>query len=326
MKENKGVEGLYQGDILLNQQQEEALKSTKARAAGYRLWPGGVVPYALSSEFEGKDAYVFLFNKALAEWEHQTCIKFKQRTTETAYILFTYGKGCYSYVGYQGNKQTLSLGLDCWATGTLLHEIGHALGFFHEQARPDRDMYINIDWQNIQEGKASNFDKMSLEQQQSWMPFGTPYDYFSIMHFSSYAFTKNYKPTITPKNEKIRHHYIGQRDAISYLDLQQINLMYKCPGNAARYYDTICENHSKQVTCYGGRKIKITYANYGRKSFSKCGFGGFNTNCESATSFEKVSKACNGRSSCLLQATDEEFGDPCRYTRKYLDFKYECHP
>lgn len=50
MKENKGVEGLYQGDILLNQQQEEALKSSKARAAGYRLWPGGVVPYALSSE------------------------------------------------------------------------------------------------------------------------------------------------------------------------------------------------------------------------------------------------------------------------------------
>ena len=31
---------------------------------------------------------------------------------------------CYSYVGYQGNKQILSLGLDCFYKGIILHEIG----------------------------------------------------------------------------------------------------------------------------------------------------------------------------------------------------------
>lgn len=52
-------------------------------------------------------------------------------------------------------------------------------------------------------GKASNFGKMTPEQQQSWMPFGTPYDYFSIMHFPFDAFSKNHKPTITPKNKEV---------------------------------------------------------------------------------------------------------------------------
>lgn len=59
---------------------------------------------------------------------------------------------CWSSIGYSGYDQDLSIDHGCGYKGVIIHEILHALGFFHEQSRLDRDKYVTIKWDNIEEG------------------------------------------------------------------------------------------------------------------------------------------------------------------------------
>lgn len=58
----------------------------------------------------------------------------------------------------------------------------------------DRDKYVNINWNNIQPGRENNFQIASTSNK-----YRTVYDIKSIMHYTSFAFSRNNRPTITAK-------------------------------------------------------------------------------------------------------------------------------
>ncbi|XP_068116000.1 embryonic protein UVS.2-like [Hyperolius riggenbachi] len=178
------------------------------------------VPYDLSTDYSDSDRSVF--DKAMQEFATLTCIRFVPHSQEKDYLQIIPDSGCWSYVGRMGNgAQMISLVSGCMTSGSVQHELNHALGFFHEQSRSDRDGYVIINTQNIQPGMATNFKKFNTFNQ------GLAYDYGSVMHYPSNAFSIDPSlPTIVPTpNASVP---IGQRKGISNQDVSKINKLYNC--------------------------------------------------------------------------------------------------
>lgn len=114
--------------------------------------------------------------------------------------------------------------------GTIMHELMHALGFFHEHSREDRDSHITVQWQNIKDSNEDNFRKVDSGQVST---FGLGYDYGSLQHYHPMAFSKNTQKTITARQASDEAK-MGQREKFSEMDVKKINAMYKCGSKVKR--------------------------------------------------------------------------------------------
>ena len=178
-----------------------------------------------------------------------------------------------------GGQQDISIGKGCEVSGIVQHEIFHTLGRWHEQSRFDRDLYVTIARENAIEGSTHpsihlsvclsvnpashhsspvsgterNFEIISSSLSTT---NGIPYDYRSIMHYSAFAFSANGQPTVIPLAAGVSLSELGQRTAMTELDIDHINLLYDCGVTVGTWSSwtswTVCS-----ATCNGGTQTRV---------------------------------------------------------------------
>jgi len=207
----------------------------------YKSWVRHRIDYVLHWEYRKKLGDCIL----LCE-RHIDCPKNLRHTKNYVSITFD-NTGCWSGVGKTGGKQILNLSFPgcLQKTGTIAHELMHALGFYHEHTRPDRDSYVNIKESNIIKSKLVNFVKQTRQTAEMY----DYYDWNSVMHYDSYAFRKDIKSgllafttkTILPDllswqtiKQQTEHYgrgaVVGQRVGLSFCDELKLRRHYGKPG------------------------------------------------------------------------------------------------
>ncbi|MHA7581687.1 M12 family metallopeptidase [Paenibacillus vandeheii] len=184
-----------------------------------RLWPRGQVYYAFDLTVNAQNRTDILQAMKLIS---NACkgVSFTERTSERNYISFIMGTGCSSAVGMQGGMQRITLASKWYVVGNIIHEIGHSLGLLHEHTKPNRDDYVTFHKDNLIPSAIHNFDIVNHPDLFKSMD----YDYGSIMHYSRSAFAKiPGTDTLTPTKAGAT---IGQRNALSALDIAGINALY----------------------------------------------------------------------------------------------------
>ncbi len=167
-------------------------------------WPSGNVRIAFDPAISS--AHRDLFRRYWTEIECTANIDFFEVTPSYSgdFILVVPNTGypsvSHSEIGMQGGQQILAVGANHWDSKfVLVHELFHALGYLHEQSRPDRNSFVTINYNNISQTACNgsscdhNFDLVG-----GAFTSGA-YDFESIMHYNDTAFGINGAVTIQAK-------------------------------------------------------------------------------------------------------------------------------
>ena len=239
-----GDHAVFEGDILVDRVDEierpaAASDLAAPRSAGRKMpnfrWPNGIVPFTVDSSLRdpvtgAADSRVVT---AMFHWMANTPIVFTPRTTESDFVTFTrpMQNVCNSFVGRIGGQQAINIGNGC-DTGAVIHEIGHAIGLWHEQTRADRDTHLAVNWANIRPEMAGNFKTYAERnvdgQDLDFFDFDSVMLYPAFIPDPSFVFDVN-KPAMTRRDGSI---YSAQRSGLSRGDISGVRYMYRKPGGS----------------------------------------------------------------------------------------------
>ena len=200
------------GDMIIDSSQINiTISSATFLETNKGLWPNGIVPYTPFGDHPERAT----ITAAINYFNEKTNIVFRPKIpADKNYVQFKLSSGSSANLGMLNNKpNTISIATGA-PKGTVMHEILHCLGFYHEHQRKDRDTYVWIDFDNIREGNEHNYDMESKSRN------SPNYDFGSVMHYQhTGGFAKDPSKKIIYVLGPHPNLDIGQRDSLSNTDL-----------------------------------------------------------------------------------------------------------
>lgn len=211
---------VVQGDIVIGEIVTE--EGAEAPDSGYvampslKLWRSPVIPYYIQPSLRDPERVLHAL-----EMFSNTVIQFVPFNGQEDVMVFEEANGeCKSYVGRIGGKQPLWISPGC-QPDDIAHEILHALGFVHEQNRTDRDQYLHMLPDNIDERYKDNFYR--LPQELMKVSGLGAFDYESLMIYPPDMFSKNGQATM---QSKVKEKEIKPGRSLSPGDVERVNKAY----------------------------------------------------------------------------------------------------
>lgn len=219
---DEGV-AVVEGDVVIGTPVgDEDVSEGYAKPPPLRLWPSRVIPYHIQPDLPQPERVL----KAIAMFEG-TPIRFVEDPNPNDVLVFQASQGiCKSYVGYVGGKQPVWVSPGCEAH-EIAHEILHALGFIHEQNRTDRDQWVQVDFDSVDDRYKNNFEKLPAD----FMKVSglTAFDFESIMIYPPSMFAKGGRTTM---QSKVQTETIRPGEFLSPRDRERLQRAYPEPeGN-----------------------------------------------------------------------------------------------
>lgn len=228
-----------------------------------QLWPDGLVPYEIdATDFPAGSAERTKIMDAIKIINEGTNATFVPRDGDATYVRFEASdQGCGTNTGRRDGENAIRCDVTDFRMGSIVHEMCHELGLHHEQIREDRDSFVTVHWNKIQDDGCNNFKRKVTPQPANYSDCADTYDaatqtllttdvgnydYGSIMHYGKTGFRKEGETgnTLTPTNPATAE--IGQRDELSDGDIATLNSMY---GTAAIYVrDNLTDNGEEPLS------------------------------------------------------------------------------
>lgn len=283
-------------DMLINQEQfdffkQQALANSSTIARSFVMkdkngnptrytWPNGIVYFSYPVVGESlnnvpglteqeKNLFKETIDLAMREIADSSGIKFIERTNQSSYLRFYKSDENTANVGYwQNSVNPVNIaGMD--RKNTIMHEILHALSFYHEHQRPDRNNHLtvtpNLVFGNVN-GNIEGTPFRIITTLLDYRDYTSAFDYESIMLYgrglgcigAADCITKANGTPILSAEEKPG---LSRGDAASLRKLYPLQGEYRVVNNAAYLYatNTLFNMTTQYVSSYANNyKFNIT--------------------------------------------------------------------